>query len=115
MRPLRPFLALVALGFVAAAQTLPTVTPYQPTSFRDVDKYLNPDGSLHAYLSTEQWGAKLDGFVGQLRQDVLPVVPEGEQRQVANAVFHFISSFINESGLRSLRGVGLSSVAESET
>jgi prepilin-type processing-associated H-X9-DG protein len=107
----RCLLGLFALSFAVSAQTLPKVTPQAPTSYGDVARYLNPDGSFYLYMSTEKWGAKLDEFAGKLGGAIIDNL-EGEERMGAQVVLHFVRSFINESGLRAARGVGMSSVAE---
>jgi len=109
----RCLLCLCALSFAVSAQTLlPKVAPPAPTSYSDVAKYLNANGSLYTYMSTEQWGAKLDEFVGKLGGAVLDAMEGDDEQAAAQVVFHFLRSFINESGLREARGVGMSSVAE---
>lgn len=100
---------------MVSAQTLPAVAPYQPTSFGDVGKYLNPDGSFYVYFDTAKWGTKLDGFIEQMHQLLVAAVPDEEQKQMAEVVFQLLGGFVKESGLHAVRGVGMSSVPESDT
>jgi prepilin-type processing-associated H-X9-DG protein len=106
-------LLVLATALIAVGQELPTVTPYRATSYQAVAKYLNPDGSFYLYMDSEQWAAKLDGFMGNVAEMVLTVAPEGQPRQQAGLAFHFLEAFLNDCGLRQLRGVGLSTVPES--
>ena len=105
-------LCLCALSFATLAQpVLPKVVPHAPTSYRDVAKYLNAGGSFYTYMSTEQWGAKLDQFADKLWGGIVENLA-GEEQVGAQVVLHFVHSLINDSGLRAARGVGMSSVPE---
>lgn len=98
---------------MASAQTLPAVAPYAPTSFGDVAKYLNPDGSFYVYFDTEKWGTKLDGFIEQMHQLLVAAIPDEEQKQTTEVVFQLLGGAVKDSGLHAVRGVGMSSVPES--
>ena len=109
----RCLFCLCALSFAVSAQTLlPKVAPHTPTSYGDVAKYLNANGTLYTYMSTEQWGAKLDDFVGKLGGAILEAMEGDNEQAGVEVALHFLRSFIDESGLRAARGVGMSSVAE---
>ena len=111
--PLRSLLLVLATALIAVGQELPTVTPFRATSYQAVAKYLNPDGSFYLYMDSEQWAAKLDSFLGSVAEMVMTMAPEGEPRLKAGLVFHFLEAFLDECGLRQLRGAGLSAVPES--
>ncbi len=111
--PLRSLFLVLATALIAVGQELPTVTPFRATSYQAVAKYLNPDGSFYLYMDSEQWAAKLDGLLDSVAEMVMKMAPEGEPRQKAALTFHFLGAFLDECGLRQLRGVGLSAVPES--
>jgi prepilin-type processing-associated H-X9-DG protein len=106
-------LACVLRGTAALAQELPTITPVGKSSYDTVAKYLNPGGSVYAYVSTKEWAGKLDTLVGSIEGMVLPNLGP-EQAGQAQGVLRIIHRFIAESGLAELGGLGLSSVQTGE-
>lgn len=106
----------VALASVASclsfAQTSPPITSAEPTVFQAVTAKLDPGGSLYGYLSTDRWLAKLSEEVGELRSFVLAIPGlEGEERDTVERVFRLVEGMVKRSGIESLAGAGLSSIA----
>lgn len=84
----------------------------EKTSFDEVTSKLDKGGNLYLYLSTEQVlgglpekMAGISNFIGSL-----PWVAS-EQSQTVGKVFNFANSWIKNSGIEQISGVGMSSIA----
>jgi prepilin-type processing-associated H-X9-DG protein len=105
--------ACVVMGFAVGAQEFPTIAPLGTSSYEAVAKYLNPGGSLYAYVSTEEWAAKLDRLVGTVEGLALSSASPQQSWQ-ARTAFEIVHRFVAECGLADLGGIGLSCVQTGE-
>jgi hypothetical protein len=82
----------------------------EKTSFDEVTSKLDKGGNLYVYLSTEQTlgglSAKLAGI-----SNMMTGLPGGAQTRLAGNIFGFADSWLRDSGIEEISGVGLSSIA----
>jgi len=99
-------------GGTPAPHAKPTLVSAEKTSFNEVTAQLDPGGSLFAYLSTSQWFDGLSGRVNGWRDPVLSLPDLGpDERTNVNKAFDLVTRLIQNSGLESMTGVGLSGIA----
>jgi len=110
-------LALIIFGFVLFSvkekqkTVLAAQTSAEQTSYSEVAQYLDKGGSLYLYLSTEKW---LDGLSGQIAKwkDIFAGMPMGTgDRENLDKVIALVSRVVKDSGVESVSGFGLSSIA----
>jgi hypothetical protein len=99
-------------GGTPAPPAKPTLVSAEKTSFNEVTAQLDPGGSLYAYLSTSQWLDGLSGRVNGWRDPILSLPDLGpDERTNVNKAFDVVTRLIQNSGLESMTGVGLSGIA----
>jgi prepilin-type processing-associated H-X9-DG protein len=95
------FILLACVGLARAQEEA-------PSSFREVTRYLNPDGDFYLYLNSAQWGEKLLKMSEKL--ELLAQAVEPKQAAETKAIFAGVREILQESGLMQVKGLGMSSV-----
>ncbi|HZM04492.1 MAG TPA: hypothetical protein VFC44_15925, partial [Candidatus Saccharimonadales bacterium] len=95
-----------------ASTAKPALVSAEKTSFDQVAAKLNPGGNFYLYLSTEQALAGLSGKVGSFSNFLgsLPNVPPDGQQNIGK-ILTFANTWIKDSGVEEISGVGMSSIA----
>jgi hypothetical protein len=83
----------------------------EKNSFDEVTAKLDKGGNLYLYLSTEQVLTELPAKLSAISNVISSVPGLGDQSQVTSKIFNFADSWIKESGIEQISGVGMSSIA----
>ncbi len=96
----------------SAQKTLPVERSADTNSFQQVASHLEAGGDLYLYLSTQQLLEGLSTRIGGFQQ-VIGAIPnlEAEQREKVEKVFQIITNLVKASGIESVSGFGVSSIA----
>jgi len=109
-------LSITLLTFPIGSDTLQAAPapakPFRQTSFAEVTAQLDSGGSVFLYLSLDQWLTGLSGKVDQFREFVqnLPEGLDEEDKQNALRAFDTAKKVVQESGVESFSGVGVSGI-----
>jgi hypothetical protein len=94
----------------------PAVTPVEKTSFADVTKKLDSQGTFYMFLSTERAMAAIETFITDVKALALARMKDKEKDSVeAEKTFDFLLTFVRNSGFFDIDGIGMSSIAIDET
>lgn len=87
------------------------VTSASKTSFAEVTAQLDPGGNFFLYLGTAQWLEQLSGKVAGWRQKfaAMPNVKSNDVMNI-NKAFDIVGRLIQDSGVESVTGLGMSSI-----
>jgi prepilin-type processing-associated H-X9-DG protein len=99
----------LALAAHVRSQEIPTFESATKTSYGQVTPYLNPGGDTYIYQNAAQWGETLEKALPAVRQIVTATVGRHD-REETEIVLQIIGQFLKDSGLRSLNGIGASSI-----
>lgn len=105
---------LLLTGILVAQEAPQPVKPIRPSSYREVGRYLHPDGDFYLYLNSDQAGRKLLGVIELIEKAVLKLQRAPRKRAEAEMAFAAIRRVVSVSGLTEMRAMGKSSVQHKE-
>ena len=106
-------LAFAMPRLLPGAPVLPEVAPRADSRLPVVGRYLNSGGDLYLAMDSGEWTKELDMALARLQGFFETTLAE-EKREGMDLLFHFVHSFLRDSGVRDLGGFGASSVALAE-
>ena len=100
---LRPLSLLLTLFLIPL-----TFAQDPPDTFTQTTRYLNPDGDFYLYLNSAQFSERMLEFAGKIEDIAKAANPDAAKQ--TGQTFEGMRAMFEESGLTSIKGMGMSSV-----